>query len=69
MRPSPPVPQMQTRSWYISADIADQLAAVVDDIHWRTRRPKHEVLAAALGVAIEHQTEIVDRLARPGGAS
>jgi hypothetical protein len=60
---------MQTRSWYLAADVADRLAAAVDDIHWRTRRPKHEVLAAALGVALEHQGEIVDRLARPGSAS
>lgn len=57
---------MQTRSWYLASDVAARLAAAVDDIHWRTRRPKHEILAAAVGVALEHQAEIVDRLAQPG---
>jgi hypothetical protein len=58
---------MRRRSWYLPADIADRLASVVEDIHFTTRRPKHEVLAAALGVAVEHQDEIVARLTAAGG--
>jgi hypothetical protein len=54
--------RMQKRSWYLPADVADRLAAMVDDIHFATRRPKHEVLTAALAVAIEHQADIVTKL-------
>jgi len=58
---------MRHRSWYMSADVADQLAAVVDDIHFATRRPRHEVLAAVVGVALEHRGEIEARLAGRDG--
>jgi hypothetical protein len=58
---------MSRRSWYVPADIADDLARLVDDIHWQTHRKKADVLAAALAVAIEHQAEIVARLTAPGG--
>ncbi len=57
---------MQHRSWYLPADVAERLAAVVDDIHYSTRRPKHEVLAAALSVAMEHQDDIMTKLAAGG---
>jgi len=53
---------MRRRSWYLPADVADRLARVVDDIHFTTRRPKHEVLAAAVTIAVEHQEEILARL-------
>jgi hypothetical protein len=59
---------MQRRSWYVPVDAADRLAAVVDDIHYATRRPKHEVLAAALGVAVDHRADILARLAADGTA-
>jgi hypothetical protein len=59
-------PPMTTRSWYISTALADRLAAVVDDIHFSTRRPKHEVLGAAVAFALEHQADIVARLAEDG---
>ncbi len=58
--------RMQSRSWYLPADVADRLAVVVDDIHFSTRRPKHEVLAAALAVAIEHQDDIMTKLTTGG---
>jgi hypothetical protein len=64
---TPAPPQMRHRSWYLAADVAERLAAVVDDIHFRTRRPKHEVLGAALAVALEHQDEIMARLTADGG--
>ena len=63
--PVPPTP-MAHRSWYIPADVADRLAAVVSDLHFTTRRQKSDVLAAALTVALEHRAEIEARLT--GGA-
>ena len=53
---------MQRRSWYLPADVAERLAAVVDDIHFETRRPKHEVLGAAMSVAMDHQADIMTKL-------
>ena len=53
---------MRRASWYLPADVADRLAQLVDDIHYATRRRKHEVLAATLTVAAEHQEEILARL-------
>lgn len=57
---------MRRRSYYLPADVADRLAVVVDDLHHATRRPKHEILAAALGVALEHQADILARLTPDG---
>jgi hypothetical protein len=53
---------MSRRSWYLPSGIADNLARAVDDIHYATRRPKHEVLAAAVDVALAHRDEILARL-------
>lgn len=58
---------MVHRSWYLTADAAGQLAAVVDEIHHTARRPKHEVLSAAVAVAAGHQAEILARLTSPEG--
>lgn len=66
---SPDPAPMQRRSWYLPAETADRLAAVVNDIHYRTRRPKHEVLSAVAAVALDHQPEILDRLTRADGAA
>ena len=33
---------------------AQDVAAAVDDLHWTTRRPKHEVLAAVLRTGLDH---------------
>jgi hypothetical protein len=60
---APAPPPMAHRSWYMNRVLADRLAATVDDIHFRTRRPKHEVLGAAVAVALEHEADIVARLA------
>lgn len=59
---SKPAAPMQHRSWYLPADVAERLAAAVADIHFTTRRPKHEVLAAAVDVALEHRADIMARL-------
>jgi len=61
-------PRMAHRSWYLRADVADHLADVVTDLHFTTRRPRHEVLAAVIEVAVDHRAEIEARLTRAGGA-
>jgi hypothetical protein len=61
-------PRTKHSSWRLPADVADRLAAVVDDIHFATRRPKQAIHAAVVAVALEHQPEILARLA-PGGES
>ena len=62
-----PVP-MRHRSFYMRSDVADRLAAVVDDLHFATRRPRHEVLAALVGVSLDHLAEIKARLAQGSAA-
>lgn len=51
-------PEMDRRSWYMPATSAAQLTALVDDLHFATRRPKHEVLAAVVRFAADHQDAI-----------
>ena len=51
------------------ADVADRLAAAVDDLHYLTRRPRHEVLAALVDVALSHRAEIEARLASQDSAA
>lgn len=57
-----PAAPMRRRSWYISADVSERLDAIVGELHFTTRRPRHEVLAAVLGVAVDHPDEILARL-------
>jgi hypothetical protein len=59
---TPPRPPMAHRSWYLRADVAESLADVVTDLHFTTRRPRHEVLAAVIEVAVGHRAEIAARL-------
>jgi hypothetical protein len=59
---------MAHRSWYLRADVAERLADVVTDLHFTTRRPRHEVLAAVIEVAVDHRAEIEARLAKAGAA-
>jgi len=61
-------PPMAHRSWYLRADVAARLAEVVTDLHYSTRRPRHEVLAAVIEVAVDHRAEIEARLAQAGAA-
>jgi hypothetical protein len=37
---------------------ADQLAALVDDVHFATRLPKHLIMGAAVNVLGRHRDEI-----------
>ena len=67
--PLVPAPRaMRHRSFYMRSDVADRLAAEVDDLHFTTRRPRHEVLAALVGVSLEHRAEIMARLTRGSAA-
>ncbi len=54
--PAPARPRMVTRSWYLPAEVADQLQAAADDLYYelRGRAPKHAVLAALLRAGIDH---------------
>ena len=65
---TPPRPPMAHRSWYLRADVADSLADVVTDLHFTTRRPRHEVLAAVIEVAVGHRAEIEARLTHGSAA-
>lgn len=53
---------MDRRSWYMPKSTADALADAVEDLHFGTRRPKHEVLRALVEVALEHRGEAQSRL-------
>jgi hypothetical protein len=64
--PAPPL--MRHRSFYMRSDVADRLAAVVDDLHFSTRRPRHEVLAALVDVTLGHRSEIEARLSQGSAA-
>ncbi len=69
MQPDTPErPPMAHRSWYLRADVANSLADVVTDLHFTTRRPRHEVLAAVIEVAVDHRAEIEARLTHAGAA-
>ena len=56
---------MRHRSFYMRSAVADQLSGVVDDLHYATRQPRHEVLAALVDVALSHRDEIEKRLRQP----
>jgi hypothetical protein len=55
-------PTMQRRSWYLDTKTADAFAEVIEELHFTTRRPKHEVLATVIAFALEHQADIHARL-------
>lgn len=61
-------PPMTRKSWYMRQDVADELVAAVDDLHYQTRLPRHEVLAALAAVALGHRAEIQARLTRERAA-
>lgn len=44
-------PEMSRRSWYAEKEAVDALAAAVDDIHFATRAPKHEIVSALFHAA------------------
>lgn len=66
---SPPArrakPRMVTRSWYLPAETADQLARTADQL-WRQLpgTSKHEVLAALIEAGLDRSDEVRDRLSQ-----
>lgn len=61
-RPRRGVRRGERRTWYVAPAAADAFDAVIDELYWRTRRPKHELIAAALTLAVEHQADIEARM-------
>jgi|SRR5215472_6741780 len=49
---------MTMRSWYMPKASADRLAALVDDVHFATRLPKHLIMGALVNVIDRHQAEV-----------
>ena len=63
--PMPAVPvkpsaagDMTMRSWYMPKASADRLAALVDDVHFATRLPKHLIMGALVNVIDRHRDEV-----------
>jgi hypothetical protein len=54
----PAAGDMTMRSWYMPKASADRLAALVDDVHFATRLPKHLVMAAVVNVLDRHRAEV-----------
>lgn len=50
------------RSWYMDTASADNLTRLVDDLHYASRKPKHQVLAAIVAEAMERKDSIAARL-------
>ena len=46
------------RSWYMPKASADRLAALVDDVHFATRLPKHLIMGALVNVIDRHRDEV-----------
>lgn len=55
------------RSWYTTTAAANALADVVDDIHFATRVPKHEVVAALMEAAVAQAPKVQARLQKQVG--
>lgn len=66
-RPEPQAPAataMTRRSWYASADAAEELARVVDDIHHATRAPKHQVVTELFRAAVAAAPRVEKKLSQ-----
>jgi hypothetical protein len=49
---------MTMRSWYMPKASADRLAALVDDVHFATRLPKHLIMGALVNMIDRHRAEV-----------
>ena len=49
---------MTMRSWYMPKASAERLAALVDDVHFATRLPKHLIMGAVVNVIDRHRAEL-----------
>lgn len=59
--------EMTRRSWYTTTTAADAFTTAVDDIHFATRIPKHQVVAALMEAAAAQAPRVQARLAKQGG--
>ena len=58
---------MTMRSWYMPKASADRLAALVDDVHFATRLPKHLIMGALVNVVDRHRAEVEAEARSAGG--
>ena len=58
---------MTMRSWYMPKASADRLAALVDDVHFSTRLPKHLIMDALVNVADRYRAEVEAEAQATGG--
>jgi hypothetical protein len=58
---------MTMRSWYMPKASADRLAALVDDVHFATRLPKHLIMGAVVNVLDRRRDEIEAEARAVGG--
>ena len=61
------VSDMTMRSWYMPKASADRLAALVDDVHFSTRLPKHLIMGALVNVIDRHRDEVEAEARAVGG--
>lgn len=57
-------PKMSRRSWYAEREAVDALAAVVDDIHFATRAPKHEIVSELFRAAAAAAPKVQKKLSK-----
>ena len=57
-QPAKATADMTMRSWYMPKASADRLAALVDDVHFATRLPKHLIMGALVNVIDRHRAEV-----------
>ena len=66
---TPAAGDMTMRSWYMPKASADRLAALVDDVHFATRLPKHLIMGALVNVIDRHRDEVEAEARAAGGAA
>ena len=64
-----PAADMTMRSWYMPKASAERLAALVDDVHFATRLPKHLIMGAIVNVVDRHRDEIEAEAREVGGVA
>jgi hypothetical protein len=55
------------RSWCMPEAPAERLAALVDDVHFATRLPKHLIMGALVNVIDRHRDEVEAEARSAGG--
>lgn len=57
------------RIWSMPKASADRLAALVDDVHFATRLPKHLIMGALVNVVDRHRDEVEAEAREAGGTA